>query len=261
MICFRFLILSTLLFADDIWHETPGIHGLSEGDFNYVVRDPISNIPCSLASMTISVNLRYKITNNSEKQTTFAMPKNANVSGNCDLRNPMMTLLWVPKHAVIDMESPNGMQNSISLIFSEDDLKFHVSMISVDFYLDEKNFPDVSDSMQRRYKVDINNLNLFDADIMDVYKCDSETVVEFHEVQLTFSDVAITAFNTFWNGTFLDENWTIPPIPSSERGIPFWFNFLIGAVAGMTGVTVAASIKIMIAKRRGKQGPGYEIPT
>ncbi|XP_078049824.1 uncharacterized protein LOC144476584 [Augochlora pura] len=201
---------------DDIWHDIPGIGyppDPSEANFRYIVRSPITQIACILANMEISVIFRYKTKTNEEKQTTFAIPTNVNVSGHCNFINSVMTLSWMPQVAVVDSTGLKQTQNSISLTFGADlfGQNFRVIMISMDFYLDEENFPGASDSMQRRFTMEIDNLHLFDSNNRRVYTCDYESVVEFNNVKLTFNHVDIIAFNTFRDVSLLSVEKCGPP--------------------------------------------------
>ncbi|XP_076642218.1 uncharacterized protein LOC143353010 [Halictus rubicundus] len=207
----------------------------SEAAFKYVMREKGESIACILANMTISVKVTYKTKSRSNRETTFLVPKDGvNVTGHCDCRNPEMTLSWLPEGVVSDPEHPDKTRNSIKLTFGGDTLSYHVNMITVGFYLDEKKFPDASES---RYEITERKLDLFSSYMRSIYKCDLETVVELRNVQLTFNDIALTAFNKYRNVTNLTVDKCIVPAGVS-------IHIIVASIGG--GLVIGCVIAIII---------------
>nr|XP_031836787.1 uncharacterized protein LOC116428815 [Nomia melanderi] len=161
----------------------------SESDYMYVVRYTDRNAACILANMTISLKIRYSTKDSATKETILNVPsEKVETEGKCDCRNPSMTLVWSEDH-----HADADTQNRVTLRFLGDDNYFFLRSILVDLYLDVKNFPSAENS---RFNEGRFNLELFSTPTRRMQRCDLETVIEQRNLQVTFNNVALIAFNT-----------------------------------------------------------------
>ncbi|XP_031774479.1 uncharacterized protein LOC105736439 [Apis florea] len=146
---------------------------ISEYDFDYVVRNKETNIPCILASMNISID-----TNNSENEDAIIVPSEINSNGNCDAKRSEMELFWTKK----SKEGKNLTDNVIFYI-ARDKTGFFVYQIEANIY------------GGKLHKMSDFGLDLFSTS--GIYNCtDHNWGIKLEDIVLNINNVLFTAFNT-----------------------------------------------------------------
>ncbi|XP_017766491.1 PREDICTED: uncharacterized protein LOC108555372 [Eufriesea mexicana] len=160
-------------------------------DFNYVVVNATTHLPCIVANMSISVKVPFA-TKESNKTTSLKVPKTAKAFGTCKEPTSTMELIWSNVNSSSTAKT-EGEENIVAITFEKRESEYSIHSIDLDIYMDEQSFPGALD---KRYKAVTENLTVFSAPLNNVYKCKPETVLRAKSAGITISNVALMAFNS-----------------------------------------------------------------
>ncbi|XP_076224462.1 uncharacterized protein LOC116428023 [Nomia melanderi] len=155
--------------------------------FMYKIVDRRTSVPCTLANMSLAINVGYITINNETATRELRVPSDAEVSGDCGPTMSKLMFTW----------GKENQENSVKFILIDDHTHFSVFSVALQLYLDPENFPDAAEQQLSKQKSN-NDLGLFYARANDGrHTCLGETKIEIGEnLNLTMTNVSLIAFNT-----------------------------------------------------------------
>ncbi|CAD1471442.1 unnamed protein product, partial [Heterotrigona itama] len=188
---------------------------LFEDDFNYIIKEKDTNIPCTVANMSITATLH-------KDGQELHVPSNAVATGICKAKYSQMTLSW---------PSNTNATNSITFHIGQNKTHFFVFQIAAAIY-DDKNKKMINGESYI-------GIDLFSAAATNgFYRCPNSIDTELDDIRLTITDVVFIAFYTDENiyspkvteCPKLDPNSTTSTVPSSPTTEPIPTNATVSSL-------------------------------
>ncbi|XP_034170858.2 uncharacterized protein LOC117600043 [Osmia lignaria lignaria] len=150
---------------------------------------------CSLARMSISLNISYATKDSKVQYGTKIVPSYADVSGVCGDSFSQMFLTWPEKNEIVSTFDSNTKGNEIIFRFMKNNRIASVDAIGFDIILDEKNFPNnIGERITGQTPLTFDPIFSTSAD-NGLYSCANVTTVNFQNAIMNISDVLLVAFN------------------------------------------------------------------
>nr|XP_012138439.1 PREDICTED: uncharacterized protein LOC100882913 [Megachile rotundata] len=162
---------------------------MTKDDFQYQVPNK-RGVPCILANMAIKITVPYT-TENGTVPGSLEVPADEKPTGTCSDAKSEMTFTWKQGK---DEKVKN---NVVTFTFINDHTNFLLYSITARIYLDNTNFPGITEKEENRTRdwFSGNDLRLLVAPVKTgLHKCENETI-KVGDIEFEMANISVIAFN------------------------------------------------------------------